>query len=456
MPSPPASPHVPRSRYFNSTSCAPSSIAACLIVSGKDAYFPPARVDGWTQSDPILQADATTSTDFIISQQPSPTSPPTIGTTAITHEQPCPSSSDPGLQSHLEHQLSISRAHIKKLESQVRILTRKKEALHECVEVLKKDVWREREGRAMVEKHFGERIKKMELELDFKENEIEDLRRERSSSKSYSSSSNPLLHCSSDSDDDMFSPSNLPPIIGRGEAAPEDDDDEDEDEADEDDRNSDSDAPDVPSSTSTTTPKTSHVSTPFHVEGVNRLYQELVSDVTPSTMAVDLDVLAGRFGAGSCECLVVVVEAVLKFLEVKGLLGSGEEVVKRFCTTSPTRIPHHTRILMSLYKLDLVEPPYFLQWYESCTDKGGPAKVIREQARTFVEWVSSVDASDSDGNNSTDPVTSDEDGDDEDEDPDDDDEEGEEEEETPPRSPPAGTISPNQRKHVTFAGEGVG
>ncbi|KAJ3299548.1 hypothetical protein HK104_008434 [Borealophlyctis nickersoniae] len=333
-------------------------------------------------------------------------------------------------KAHLEHQLAISRSHAKKLEGQVRLLTRKRDALQECVQVLKKDVWREREARFVVEKLMGERVKKMEMEIDFKDNELLDLRRNENTA-SYSISSNPLRP---DDDDDLFLMANLPPIVGRGELSisgdADDDEDDDEDGAADDER---SESPVSPlprhedeEGYGSEGSVDGHSPSPFQLEGVNRLYQEVVSDVSPSTMAVDLDVLAERFGAGYQECVAVVMEAILKFLEVKGKIGSGDEVVKAFtrynklisrfieedggqlsllkqlelfCSKTASRTQHHIRVLMSLYKVDLVEPATIIEWFDGLTE-GPAAKTIRDQARSFVAWVSACDASSSEEDSS--------------------------------------------------------
>ncbi|RKO86869.1 hypothetical protein BDK51DRAFT_46649, partial [Blyttiomyces helicus] len=72
--------------------------------------------------------------------------------------------------------LAASRAQIKRLEASLKVLSRKRDSLVESAKVLKKDVWKEREARFVVEKCLGETIKKMELEMDLKDNEILELR----------------------------------------------------------------------------------------------------------------------------------------------------------------------------------------------------------------------------------------------------------------------------------------
>ncbi|KAI9343762.1 hypothetical protein DFJ73DRAFT_507115 [Zopfochytrium polystomum] len=79
----------------------------------------------------------------------------------------------------LRQVLSISRSANRKLEAKLRMVTRRRDALIEAVGSLKVDVRTERESRFVIERCLQERTKRMELELEFKEIEIAELRDRR-------------------------------------------------------------------------------------------------------------------------------------------------------------------------------------------------------------------------------------------------------------------------------------
>jgi hypothetical protein len=61
--------------------------------------------------------------------------------------------------------LITPRQAIKRLESQVRVLIRKRDSLKQTILGLKQEVWLEREARFVVERCLTERVHNMELEV---------------------------------------------------------------------------------------------------------------------------------------------------------------------------------------------------------------------------------------------------------------------------------------------------
>ncbi|KAJ3102355.1 hypothetical protein HDU97_000636 [Phlyctochytrium planicorne] len=267
----------------------------------------------------------------------------------------------------LKHNLLAGKSQNKKLEAQNRLLNRKKDALAESLRGLKKDVRSERDARFVVERYLQEKMKKMELDLEFKENEIFELRdRERELMDE--------IECKTyfDNGKDRQSPQSntIKPIVGR---SPFDSDgfenltqakgkEDDEDEVDAEDEEDSIRFEETSSSTSPTPPLATPKRTSIEAEegygseessdafphsatlcrGISfsmpssenflpiareKILQELVSDASPSTILVDLDDLAASHGVSNKEVLTAVLEALVRFIEIRSF-GLGQKQLK--------------------------------------------------------------------------------------------------------------------------------
>ncbi|KAJ3414510.1 hypothetical protein HDV05_006512 [Chytridiales sp. JEL 0842] len=411
----------------------------------------------------------------------------------------------------LRQQLAISRQANKKLEAQVRVLKRNKDALLESVKALKLDVRSERDSRFVMERCLNERLKKMELDLDFKENEIVELRdRQRemdaemeerffyeepaggaggtvcancgaltttntgsSSLRSsrvgggQSSSSASGGGGASTSSPSPSAPSASTPSGGGGRVrlnsshipasafSALSDSSKTRRYEDEEGYGSEESFDSQLSTTSTSPtltdphhqqqpapPPPEPHSTPFFKEACNLLHQELISEASPSTIQIDLTDLAHTHSATPIECLRVVVEGLLRFLESRetlpptkkknptaqedvlaNTLSRYKTLVSAFVDSNaaevhllnlleercldpkrPGRVQRHLQVLMGLYRLELFEPPAGVHWFEQSWPEGeegglhlwkgegmGEGGVLRDLARPFINWLKEND-----------------------------------------------------------------
>ncbi|KAJ3121675.1 hypothetical protein HK101_006707, partial [Irineochytrium annulatum] len=187
--------------------------------------------------------------------------------------------------SKLKQIVGATRAANRKLEAQVRMLNRKRDTLTESVRGLKKDVKSERDARFVVERCLADRLQKMELDLDFKENEILEL---RDKERELTDELERRMFDDNDSRRSITSPPLTPatveqrPPIG---ASIEEDADEEEDEEDDDDDDDDNAAPQQ------------HPA--IEKEEADRLQQLLVSGVEAATLLSDLHLRAIAAGGSS-------------------------------------------------------------------------------------------------------------------------------------------------------------
>ncbi|KAI8852807.1 hypothetical protein BC829DRAFT_46136 [Chytridium lagenaria] len=197
----------------------------------------------------------------------------------------------------------------------------------------------------------------------------------------------------------------------------------------------------------------------FYETAKDKILQELVSDASPSTILVDLDELVATHGASNQGCLRVVVECLLRYVEIKANCSGTrnakpfdavEKILSKYwklisasvdtpddeihlleslelaCASPPTRIQLHRIVVMGLYRHDIIQPEAVILW----STKEGPdtVKEIREQAESFVSWLKDNLEAESDGGDDILDPSSEATGDEEEEDDGEEDEEDDEDE----------------------------
>ncbi|KAJ3082517.1 hypothetical protein HK102_001622 [Quaeritorhiza haematococci] len=336
----------------SSSSCTPSA-SSSSSSSCTSSTSPSSSTTTSTTSLPDLPT-------LLIS--PSSTSSPSLAGTTDLHTE----------LARLSTALSHCRAANRRLEAQLRLAQKKRTLLVESVRGLKKEVWREREARFVVEKCLMEKVRKMEMEIDFKDNELFELREKQRDAENLKSGL---------SDYDSlggFDPTCLNGGFTRF-ASIDKVDPEDEEEEEEEGYGSEE-------SYDSTNPSTSlHILTSF-------LTQSYVSSVSVSSIIVDLDDLALKHNFSHEQCLESILLSLFKYFEAKGNLGLSVHVqqcfdkytkllstyidtphhqhhllttLEKLCVSNPTYTPLHFQVLKTLYKLELVDPPAVIEWHNS-------------------------------------------------------------------------------------------
>lgn len=130
-------------------------------------------------------------------------------------------------------------------------------------------------------------------------------------------------------------------------------------------------------------------------EAYNCLYQSIVSELCTSSILMDLDVKMDKKNFTSYTCISIILEALIHYLEVKDQLMNNEAIENLFiryrplilnytdteedqmnllvsleyiCIENSVRLQQHLRILMAIYKLELVDPQSILKWYHLIPD----------------------------------------------------------------------------------------
>eukprot|EP00842_Homolaphlyctis_polyrhiza_P001582 jgi/Hompol1/2424/HPOL_005995-RA len=350
------------------------------------------------------------------------------------------------------------RADNRNLDRQVKLLTRKRDGLVEIVKGLKKEIVLEREARFIVEKCFNESVRKLELELEFRNCEILKLRDQlraldldvdyqcamsastviapititvtASSTPSDAATSTPASQCSGllslqssrcyrkppsktldsptrvtsemtiedivfDSEGDSGSPCEDVVESSSDSVAVEDDENmSDASEAGSDDLGSvqeDDDDKSENDAASDDVPPDDLKTPTFHEAAVSRIFQELVSDIQPKSLLVDIEKLASEFDASSHQCLHAFIEASIRVCDVRSSWKSADKLLSFYrgymnvfsvfidditdelavlnmfeesCTRNPNYAPYHRKLLMTLYQMDFVDDEVFIAWYE--------------------------------------------------------------------------------------------
>jgi len=130
-------------------------------------------------------------------------------------------------------------------------------------------------------------------------------------------------------------------------------------------------------------------------EAYNCLYQSLVSELCTSSILMDLDVKMDKNNFSSYTCISIILEAFIHYLEAKKQITNEEAIEKLFiryrplilnytdskedqmnllvaleyiCIENSLRLQQHLRILMAIYKAELVDPSIIIQWYHLLPD----------------------------------------------------------------------------------------
>ncbi|KAJ8324286.1 Translation initiation factor eIF-2B subunit epsilon [Batrachochytrium dendrobatidis] len=445
----------------------------------------------------------------------------------------CSSTFNTAISTDFNPSSTSTKAYVRRLEAQVRLLCRKREAMVESVRGLKKEVALEREARFVVETYLNERLRRMELELDFRDNEILKLRdrqREMDASMGYSdvddydandetdssfgkinastalhstlpscstllSTKSPLKACTirapipicilnnNTPDSPTSNQLSVDDTVLFGESprssttaciAPcsnifsksVDMDDSDEDDETYSKNESASDTESIDTSTASIQHDGSSVSTDTHLTPIGRssnkhddedfgygseestsshilsmalphsfdeyapakIYQELLAEVAPSLLLVDIDDLATTLHATSHQCLVAVIQAALQICERKGhwmckvklveffqryhilisrfIDNQSDQLlalaaIEEYCNGSLKRRAYHLKIIMCLYQLDVVDAELLITWF----DRGiatNDLNDVRNLCSEFMDWLEEQVSDDDDDDSSSD------------------------------------------------------
>ncbi|ORX42859.1 hypothetical protein BCR36DRAFT_586989 [Piromyces finnis] len=130
-------------------------------------------------------------------------------------------------------------------------------------------------------------------------------------------------------------------------------------------------------------------------ETYNCLYQSLVSELCTSSILMDLDIKMDKNNFNSYTCISIIMEAFIHYLEAKNQITNKEAIENLFiryrslilnytdskedqmnllvaleyiCIENSLRLQQHLRIMMAIYKAELVDPNTILQWYRLLPD----------------------------------------------------------------------------------------
>jgi len=130
-------------------------------------------------------------------------------------------------------------------------------------------------------------------------------------------------------------------------------------------------------------------------EAYNCLYQSIVSELCSSSILMDLDVKLDKNNINSYTCISIILEALINYLETKNQLINTEAIdeifiryralilnytdteedqmnllvaLENICIESSIRLQQHLRILMAIYKAELVDPNIIIKWYHLLPD----------------------------------------------------------------------------------------
>jgi len=130
-------------------------------------------------------------------------------------------------------------------------------------------------------------------------------------------------------------------------------------------------------------------------EAYNCLYQSIVSELCSSSILMDLDVKLDKNNINSYTCISIILEALINYLETKNQLINTEAIdeifiryralilnytdteedqmnllvaLENICIESSLRLQQHLRILMAIYKAELIDPNIIIKWYRLLPD----------------------------------------------------------------------------------------
>lgn len=200
----------------------------------------------------------------------------------------------------LKEMLFLTKSSVKRLEAQLRQLMKKKDSLVESVKVLKKDLWSEKQARFVTENTLMERVKTLEMELEFKETEFEEYKQKTDQERGERE------HAIDDEDDEWLYQgiNDLDGGIGDERVS--------------------SPSIDVESIISAST---------FQTESRKHVYHHFVCNVSAASVIVDLDDLMIKYGASMDDCVLVTFECLLDFVEKRGAQGVSVQQVSLFLGT---------------------------------------------------------------------------------------------------------------------------
>ncbi|KAG4091471.1 hypothetical protein H8356DRAFT_1051481 [Neocallimastix lanati (nom. inval.)] len=355
-------------------------------------------------------------------------------------------------------QLNASRFINRTIENSYKVMKQKRDLLKETNKALQNELQRERESRYVVEKCHNERIEKLEFEIDMKDQELmqnEDKERllkkkihklqkklkkvvaSSSSSSNYPTSFSILNYNSFSFDDPV--PSNDEPnmetnLHSEKESKEISDFAKDSDvefcndsnSADEWDTESETESEaETDNSVTNVIPKNSIYynigrrqnngkeeedeeeeielkskmeQNPISIirqEAYNCLYQSFISELSASSILMDLDVKLDKNNLSSYVCINTILEAIINYLETRNLLtnmNAIDEIFYRYrplilnyidtkedqmnvlvsleniCIENSLRLQQHLRILMAIYKAEIVDPNVIIKWYHLLPD----------------------------------------------------------------------------------------
>jgi len=136
--------------------------------------------------------------------------------------------------------------------------------------------------------------------------------------------------------------------------------------------------------------------TTLRQEAYNCLYQSLISELCTSSILMDLDVKMDKKNFNSFTCINIILEAFIRYLEAKNQITNKDAIEKLFiryrplilnytdteedqmnlligleylCIENSLRLQQHLRILMAIYKAELVDPHIIIKWYRLLPDE---------------------------------------------------------------------------------------
>lgn len=130
-------------------------------------------------------------------------------------------------------------------------------------------------------------------------------------------------------------------------------------------------------------------------EAYNCLYQSLISELSTSSILMDLDVKLDKSNLNSYTCISIILEAIIHYMETKNQLLNTEAIDEMFiryrplilsytdseedqmnlllaleniCIENSIRLQQHLRILMAVFKAELVDSNIIIKWYRLLPD----------------------------------------------------------------------------------------
>ncbi|TPX47649.1 hypothetical protein SeLEV6574_g02537 [Synchytrium endobioticum] len=331
----------------------------------------------------------------------------------------------------------------KRLQASVNHLNKRRDILTEQIASLRKAVAHERESRSLIERTCQEKVKRVELDLEFKDTEVLHLR-DRIQELEDELDDMSFFHASARRAPLVQASSMHCPAAGHRASRPthgQEDDGESDDGDDGRGSGSEESAFSVESAPAFCIP--AHMQPPGHLHtlsaqidtfrktAIERIFQSLVCNVAAVSIVEDVGDLANRMllsAAGSSsssagtgmemnsadrmrECLGVVSRGVLVFLEKKDFddtilqqtlaryvrlfnaftESDADQVymlhsLERFGNPPPpVRAAHFAKLLMGMYRAEIIDPDAVVEWYDlpSC----GETEALRLKCKTFIDWL---------------------------------------------------------------------